>query len=95
MKFWRGQKFREGSRAHVYQNQFSPSGQYHAAQYKERFYGNGMCDVIRLSDGHVIKQISEFLHKEEFSNPLVGVILPCFATYKLTPNYGASTVFTF
>ena len=30
-----------------------------------------MFDVIRISDGHVIKRVSEFLHKEEFSNPLV------------------------
>ena len=25
-----------------------------------------MFDIIRLSDGHVIKCVSEFLHKEEF-----------------------------
>ena len=39
--------------------------------HKERYYGNGMADIIRLSDGMVEHTISEFLHKEEFTNPVI------------------------
>ena len=42
------------------------SGKYYSTTNRDRYYGNGMFDVIRLSDGQVIKRVSEFLHKEEF-----------------------------
>ncbi len=47
------------------------SGKYFSTTEKERFYGDGMVDIIRICDGQVLKRISEFLHKELFSNPLV------------------------
>ena len=47
------------------------SGKFYSTTNRDRYYGNGMFDVIRICDGHVIKRVSEYLHKEEFSNPLV------------------------
>ncbi len=40
-------------------------------------------DIIRLSDGHVIRTISQFLHKEEFTNPLV-----CMTSHWISLKFG-------